>query len=192
MLDKIVDKLGEDIASTKIYGKVICFAEMTIDGEGKKQPKAYDTDGQLKNVSDFDNENGLCYFRKTAKVRASRISADRMLTACEEAIDVIFPLRFVGMVNKNKFEKDDSFTDDRIAIQILNVLQSRHATINSALNARDVSITVKDYETDSIRILADEYVKIERKDFDYAKSYIAIDFDVVVTMTVECFEACIN
>lgn len=192
MLDKIVDKLGANIAATKIYGKVICFAEMSIDGEGKKQPKAYDTDGQLKNVSDFDNENGLCYFRKTAKVRASRISSDKMLTACEEALDITFPLRFVGMVNKNKFEKDDAFTDDRIAIQILNLLQAKHSDINAILNARDISITVKEYETDSIKILADEYVKIERKDFDYAKSYIAIDFDVVVTITSECFEDCIN
>lgn len=192
MIPIIVNNLGEKITLTKIYSKVICFAELVTDGEGKVQPKAYTSNGQLINVSDFDNTAGVAYFRKNGKINFERsTNTDNQRTACEEMIQLNIPLRFVGMVQKKQFT-DDAFTDDRIAFQIIKVLEEKHASIIAQLEARAVSIEVQDYDTDSINILSEEYKGIERKDFSYTMSYIAINFQAVVLMSKECFEECVN
>lgn len=191
MIDVIVNNLGEKITATKIYSRVICFAEMTIDGEGKQQPKAYLSTGQLQNVSDFDNVAGVCYFRKNGKINMERSTDENTTrTACDEMLRFNIPLRFVGMVPKKLF-KDDAFTDDRIAFDIIKTLEEKHAAIISELDARSVSIEVQDYDTDSINILSEEYKGIDRKDFNYNMSYIAINFQAVILISKECFDACI-
>lgn len=191
MIPVIVNNLGAKITATKIYSRVICFAEMTIDGEGKMQPKAYLSTGQLQNVSDFDNVAGVAYFRKNGKVGFQRITdAETQRTSCEEILQLNIPLRFVGMVAKNLFT-DDAFTDDRIALDIIKTLEEKHAAIITELDARQVSIEVIDYDTDSINILSEEYKGIERKDFNYNMSYIAVNFQAVVLISKECFDACI-
>lgn len=191
MIDVIVNNLGEKITATKIYSRVICFAEMTIDGEGKQQPKAYTGTGQLINVSDFDNAAGVCYFRKNGKISMERvIDTEVVRMACEHLLRLNIPLRFVGMVPKKLFT-DDAFTDDRIAFDIIKTLEEKHAAIISEIDARSVSIEVLDYDTDSINILNEEYKGIERKDFNYNMSYIAINFQAVVLISKECFNACL-
>lgn len=191
MIDVIVNSLGEKITATKIYSKVICFAEISVDGEGKSQPKAYTSNGQLQNVSDFDNSLGVCYFRKNGKISMQRnTDTENHRTACEEMIELNIPLRFVGMVPKKVFT-DDAFTDDRVAFQIIKTLEEKHAAIIAQLEARAVSIEVLDYDTNSIDILAEEYKGIERKDTNYAMSYIAINFQAVILMSKECFEECV-
>jgi hypothetical protein len=192
MIPVIVNNLGEKITATKIYSRVICFAEMSIDGDGKVQPKAYTSGGQLINVSDFDNAAGVCYFRKNGKIQMQRSTDENtMRTSCEEVLSITIPLRFVGMVPKNLFT-DDAFTDDRIAFQIIKALEEKHAAIISELDARSVSIQVLDYDTDSINILREEYQGIERKDFNYSMSYIAINFQAVVVISKQCFDACLT
>jgi hypothetical protein len=111
-------------------------------------------------------------------------------TACEEMLRLNIPLRFVGMVPKKLFT-DDSFTDDRIALDIIKALEEKHAAIISELDARTVSIEVLDYDTDSINILNEEYKGIDRKDFNYNMSYIAINFQAVILISKECFDACL-
>jgi hypothetical protein len=192
MIPVIVNNLGEKITATKIYSKVICFAEMSIDGEGKVQPKAYTSAGQLQNVSDFDNAAGVCYFRKNGKIQMQRSTDENTTrTACEEMLLLTIPLRFVGMVPKKLFT-DDAFTDDRIALQIIKALEEKHAAIISQLQARTVSIEVLDYDTDSINILSEEYKGIERKDFNYNMSYIAVNFQANILLSKECFDNCIT
>jgi len=192
MIDTIVNGLGEKITATKIYSRVICFAEMSIDGEGKVQPKAYIGKGQLQNVSDFDNAQGVCYFRKNGKISLAReTDDDKQRTACEHLLQISVPLRFVGMIQKNVF-KDDAFTDDRIAFDIVRALEESHSTIISGLDARSMSVEIQDIDTDSINILSEEYKGIERKDFNYSMSYIAINFNVSVLMSKECFDACLT
>lgn len=192
MIDIIVNNLGEKIKATKIYSRVICFAEMSIDGEGKMQPKAYTGAGQLQNVSDFDNATGLCYFRKNGKISMARSTDENTTrTACEEMLTLNIPLRFVGMVPKKIFT-DDAFTDDRIALDIIKTLEEKHASVISQLQARAVSIEVLEYDTDSINILSEEYKGIDRKDFNYNMSYIAVNFQVSILMSKECFDSCIK
>lgn len=192
MIPIIVNNLGAKITATKIYSRVICFAEMTIDAEGKMQPKAYLSTGQLQNVSDFDNVAGVAYFRKNGKISMERSTDENTTrTACDEMLQLNIPLRFVGMVPKNLFT-DDAFTDDRIALDVIKVLEEKHAAIISELQARSVSIEVQDYDTDSINILNEEYKGIERKDFNYNMSYIAINFQAVIVISKECFDACIT
>lgn len=191
MIPVIVNNLGAKITATKIYSRVICFAEMTVDGEGKMQPKAYISTGQLQNVSDFDNVAGIAYFRKNGKIGLQRITdTESIRTSCDEMIQLNIPLRFVGMVPKKLFT-DDAFTDDRIAPAVIKVLEEKHAAIITELDARSVSIEVLDYDTDSISILSEEYRGIERKDFNYSMSYIAINFQAVVLISKECFNACV-
>lgn len=191
MIDIIVNNLGEKITATKIYSRVICFAEMSIDGEGKMQPKAYTGTGQLQNVSDFDAAAGVCYFRKNGKISMERSTDENTTrTACEEMLRLNIPLRFVGMVPKKLFT-DDAFTDDRIALGIIKTLEEKHAAIISELDARSVSIEVLEYDTDSINILNEEYKGIERKDFNYNMSYIAVNFQAVILISKECFDSCI-
>lgn len=191
MIPVIVNNLGAKITATKIYSRVICFAEMTIDGEGKMQPKAYLSTGQFQNVSDFDNTAGVAYFRKNGKIGFQRITdGETQRTSCDEMLQLNIPLRFVGMVAKNLFT-DDAFTDDRIALSVIKALEEKHAAIITELEARSVSIEVLDYDTDSINILSEEYKGIERKDFNYNMSYIAVNFQAVVLISKECFDACI-
>lgn len=192
MIDIIVNNLGEKVKATKIYSSVICFAEMSIDGEGKVQPKAYTSNGQLQNVSDFDNIAGVCYFRKNGKIQMERISNDNLArTACDYLLQLNIPLRFVGMVPKKLFT-DDAFTDDRIALQIIKILEEKHSSIIIELDARSVSIEVSEYDTDSINIAREEYQGIERKDMNYNMSYIAINFQANVLISKECFDACLT
>lgn len=191
MIPVIVNNLGAKITATKIYSRVICFAEMSIDGEGKVQPKAYTSTGQLQNVSDFDNTAGVAYFRKNGKIGMQRVTdTESIRTACEEMIQLNIPLRFVGMVPKKLFT-DDAFTDDRIAFDVIKALEEKHAAIITDLDARSVSIEVLEYDTDSINILSEEYRGIERKDFNYNMSYIAINFQAVILISKECFDTCV-
>lgn len=192
MIDIILNTLGERISQTKIYSKVFCMAEMSEDGDGKRQPKAYVSNGQLKNVSDFDNANGVCYFRKNGKIEFSPFNdSESQRTACEEVLQLSIPLRFVGMIKKDTFT-DDAFTDDRIALQITNALAQKHALMTTVISARSTAIEVQNYDTDSLQIIQEEYRGIERGDFPYTMSYIAVNFQAVVIILKDCFQHCVD
>lgn len=187
MLSNILHLLGSEVKA--IYGNVHCLAEIITDGAGKKQPKIYDKEGQLLNASDFDNYDGLAYFRHDGDLSIQHVAIKEITSSCSEALLFEYPMKFVGGVRKNKFQ-DNAFTDDAIILNLIALLDKKHIIDISGNIAYEV--VVNHTSTDSVKIISEEYSGFNFKDFNYNLSYIAVYFTLRIGVDKRCLPECVD
>lgn len=196
MLDRITDYLTGKILETEYFDKVFPFVEI-VTKQDASYPAQYCGKGQYQQVNNFDNYNGLAYFRMTGKERYSRASQNDLMdmASCEDKFEITFPLRLVACVPKSKLSKDDAFTDERISRTLISYLVTNGGALKDDLKATSVKIFPDTVTFQNQEILNEEYSGIEKmKDINYNFSYHAIDFSVIVEvkescLTEECLEA---
>ena len=144
----------------------------------------YCSDGEWKQVSDFDKFYGLSYFRKDGKVTQTIIDGN---ISCSKYVNIELPLKLICVVPRKKMI-DNAYTEDSIASIINNQLILNSATLKTSLGARKASIMVDDYDTNGSTILGEEYDNVKITDLSFSYAYVSLSVKVNIEIDLSCIE----
>lgn len=187
MLNTILNKATDTLASIGLFTKVYAIADRVTDGT--RTYPAYNGGGGEYTPLEYDTTNGMAYFRKAGKVGITE-DKDIQMTSCGDIFyDIRYPVRLVCLIPKDKADCNNSFADDYFANRIISTLSNDAFT--GVENAISVRFTATGYESDNIKVLQEEYSNYkEIKDINYQWSYLAIDFIIEVQISKECLSPC--
>lgn len=189
MLERITDYLVGRVSLSGYFDELFPFVEL-IERDNIKFPAIYKGNGEYGAVNDFDNYNGMAYFRMNGKQRLTDISDNSSFDMCDKKLEVVYPMRIVAVVPKSKLSKDDAFTDDRVSRTLIELLLQDGGDLKSQLKASSLSIFPEMVTFDNYQVLAEEYQNLPKmKDVNFNFSYHAIDFTVTINIKQSCLTA---
>lgn len=183
MIKDAIGYINTKLETLNYFEKSYGLCEIILKGD-KSFPAEYYTKGEYKQINNFDKYNGVSYIRKRGNISISEV--ENTLQACTILSSVNIPLKLVVIIPKSKLECDDLYAEDVIAQTIMRVLITRNGDLKVALQARQASISVDSYSTDSISILSEEYSNPKKKDINYKYAYLSMDLTVEATVTNDC------
>jgi hypothetical protein len=184
MLEKIITYLNTKLEATNYFEKVFELAELVANSSGKTTPKAYCTKSNWEEVTKPDKYNGLAYWRKAGNVSID--NSVESFPACGFEMTVSYPMKFVAFVPKEKLQKDDCYSDDRIAETIIKTLTISDSTLKKQIGAKLCEITATNYITDNKVILNEEYEGVDFKNIKYKYSYLSVSFNFKLIINKSC------
>lgn len=186
MFEQIIDYLVSKIQQSGYFEQVFSMVELIVNGEGKIKPAQYTGKGQYEDVNNFDNYNGIAYFREKDAQNVQQITSINGVP-CKEVLQITYNLRMVACIPKSKLKHDDMFTDERVSKTLMSLIVNNGGVIKSAINARSLTSIPYSVIKDNQRILREEYSGYNKlKDINYNLSYHAIDFYVTVQIDSSC------
>lgn len=183
MIKPTIEYINSKLASLNYCEKSFGLCEIIAKGE-KSFPAEYQSKGGYKQINNFDTFNGMSYIHKRGDITIS--DAENTLEACKILSSVSIPLRLVVIVPRKKLDCDDNYSEDVIAQTIMRVLLTKGGDLKVALSARQASIQVDSYSTDSRAILSEEYSNYGKSDVNYKYAYLSLDMTVTAIVTHEC------
>jgi hypothetical protein len=187
MLEIIIPYINEKIETLEMFSKFHGLCEI-ITKDGKSFPAEY-CNGEYKQVSEFDKNRGVVYHRLTGNITKAEAEDDTSVS-CDPFYEMTFPLRTVVCIDK-KFLKgvgNDAYLENKIAHNISNVIAGTNKTLRQDLRADSVEISVENNILNRGELFSEEYEGFEDNFIRYEFLYIAINYNVVVTGNVSCFE----
>lgn len=188
MLKEIIDILNSNLQLTNYFEQLYCLAELVKRGDGSR-PMLYSGKGEFQQVNDFDNYNGLGYWRKNGDVNISEAGEERRTASCATFLQYEFPLKFVACIPKDKLPVDDQYTDDDIANEIIVALTGNNNPAKTAIKAQSVNVQAQKYTSNNQEIISQEYSGIDDVDINYKFAYLSIDFNIVVIINKNCIQS---
>lgn len=185
MIETIIDYLNIQLASTGLMEKMFCLCDLIYSKEGHR-PAMYLRAGNLEEINNFTNYNGVSYWRKDGNVSISENDNYKVPAPCDSILTFDIPLKLVCVVPKVKANEDNQYTDDEIALKLFRYLYDNPTVLKNNLNAIDCMINVTGWTTDNNTILSAEYSIPRPTDFDYKFSYISMEVKVVVVIKQSC------
>lgn len=186
MLDRITDYLKGKLSESNYFQKIYPLVEI-VSKQDTSYPAYYTGKGQHEQVTNFDNYNGLAYFRLAGKQRINKASSNDLMGICDTKLEMTFPLRLVACVPKSSLSKDDAFTDERISRTLISHLLTDGGPLKDELRATLLKIFPESVSFSNQDILNEEYSGLENmKQINYNFSYHAIDFNVVIEIKESC------
>ncbi len=179
MIENTITTLNTSINVLNYFEKQFELVERVKMGD-KIYPAPYCTNGEYEEIN-FDNLNGVSYWRKTGVVTIGE--ADTQI-ACNDVIQFTYPLRIVGAVKKEKLSKDDAYSEERIIQTIISNVTGSNKVIKGLIKAKSVFINPTSHDDDALRILQTEYSEVDN--INYNLAYFRIDFDVVIQIRENC------
>lgn len=183
MIDKIVESMHGKVEDLRLFEKVYPLAEQK-EVEGRTVLASYIGKGEYEYITNFDNYNGVAYFRKTEDTEISRSEIGDI--ACGTLLNIRYPLRFVCCIRRDQLPEDCAFSDDSFAYQIIQELTDVTPTFKSALKAVQASSRAVSFSTDRKKILNQELPGNDIIDINYQYSLIAIEFNVTIDIDQNC------
>ena len=108
MLQSIIDYLTIKLQALKI-ADVYGLGELVVDQDSEK-PALYTGSGQYQSLVNFDNHNGLMYFRLVSPV--SNAIAESQIGG-DEVFQRTYNLKIIAYVNKDVYNTDNNYIDDK-------------------------------------------------------------------------------
>lgn len=188
-LESTLCNLKDEVMDSGYFHVIYPYAELIEDGD-KSYPAVYTGLGQYDQIYNFD-VNGSGYFRKTGAVQSIPVTDSKFkVRSCgdEKLIDLSVPMRFVGVVPKEKLG-DNSFSDDLLITELLTYINKRHSDITDIISIHGI---VRACHTDRNEIWSQEVRGIERQSnithvqVDLNLSMVAIDFYLVFRANADC------
>lgn len=184
MLEKIITYLNVLLEGTNYFERVFELAELVQDAKGKITPKAYCTKSNWEEVTKPDKYNGLAYWRKNGNISVE--NSAESFPACGFEMVINYPMKFVCFVPKSKLQKDDCYSDDRIAETIIKTLTLSDATLKKQVGAKLLETSVSSFTTDNKVIIGEEYDGVEFTNIRFKYSYLSIDFNFKIIINKSC------
>lgn len=182
MIEPIINHINARIESLNQFARIYNLCEL-VESKGKTYPAEYLGGGEFKDVNDFDFKKGVVYHRKTSDVSQEESEEFNMPRTF---YDRIYSLRTVAVAPREIVE-DSKYAGDKLADNIANVISDKHtASLANSLNALRANIQIDNISTDRKAILQSEYEG--SKEVRYEFVYIAIDYQVLITASKECFK----
>lgn len=183
MIETIIPALNIMLETTNYFEKQFELVEQVVKQTRDGNvfiPAQYCSFGQFEDVNDFDNYNGISYWRKNGDV--SFVDADEdSFVSCSNLMDVNIPLKLIAIIPRTKLKTDDAYSDERTATRIIKTLSGKNSALKTSLNAQWVDIIPNSYTTDNKQILNEEYNGIDiqiRHEFVYLSVNITIDIRI--------------
>ena len=187
MLEIIIPYINTRIESLDMFQNLFGLCEI-ITKDGKSFPAEY-CNGEYKQVSDFDLEKGVIYHRLIDQIDTQE-AEEETTVSCDPFYIKTFPLRTVACINK-KFLKaigDNAYLETKIAQNIANtIVGTNNKNLRIDLMADSISIETNSIITNKEDLFSEEYKGIDNF-IRYEYLYIAIDYSVIVTGNVSCFQ----
>lgn len=188
MLNHIITYLNTRLATTGYFTRMYEFVELKPQ---KDQPVApmYYCNGEYKDVSNFDEEQGTSYIR----LRSQIIITERTNThvSGETLLNVSYPLRVVGVVKNKHLSDNTAFRSASLVQDIAMALTDTLAIqLNASLKSRSVDILASSLNTDSIAVMREEMPAVSER---YEYTIVAVDINVNIEISQDCYRnACGN
>lgn len=183
MMHLIIESLHGKVEDLRIFEKVYPLVEQK-EMDGKTVLGWYTGKGQYEYVTNFDNYNGLGYFRRTNDIDISESAFSG--AACVSMLNIKYALRFVCCIRRDQLEDDCATSDDAFAYMIMQEVGGRSGDLKRSLRATSVDVVPVRISTDRKKILAEELPGNDLTDINYEYSLIAIDFSVVIDINNNC------
>jgi hypothetical protein len=188
MLEVIIPHINTKIEALNMFGRRFGLCEI-ISKDGKTFPAEY-CNGEYKQVSDFDLHKGIVYHRLTGDIEKEELDEDSTVS-CEPFYSTTFPLRTVATIKKSHVKGigNDAYLENKIAQNISNTIaESNNKALRMALRADSVSLEISGVKINRDDIFKEEYSGFDDNFMRYEFLYVAIDYDVIVTGNVSCFD----
>lgn len=180
MLQSIIDYLTIKLQALKI-ADVYGLGELVVDQDSEK-PALYTGSGQYQSLVNFDNHNGLMYFRLVSPV--SNAIAESQVGG-EDVFQRTYNLRIIAYVNKDVYNTDNNYIDDKIAHNIQIAIDNEDdGLLSTSLGAQTATIQTISYETNRRNVSDGESLEFDIP-FNYV--FLALDFNVIIIGSQDCF-----
>ena len=180
MLQSIIDYLTIKLQALKITD-VYGLGELVVNKESEK-PALYIGSGQYTSLANFDNHNGLMYFRLVSPVTNAVAESQ---VGGEDVFQRTYNLRIIAYVNKDVYNTDNNYIDDKIAHNIqLAIDNEDDGLLSTSLGAQTATIQTISYETNRRNVSDGESLEFDIP-FNYV--FLALDFNVVIIGSQDCF-----
>lgn len=180
MLEQITERLSASIEDR--LQRVIPFAEQLTSGDNVA-PAVYVGSGQYTTINP-DNYAGLAYFRQYNEVTAQKIEA----RGCNNVHQFEYPIRLVACVNKSILAKDDSYSNDSLALLLIKDLAASGGALMNDLGARRTEVRVSRFSTSQKDILSQEYSGLRIYAIPYEYALVSIDLTITIEASTDCIE----
>jgi len=180
MLQSIIDYLTIKLQALKI-ADVYGLGELVVNDDSEK-PALYTGSGQYHSLVNFDHHNGLMYFRLVSPV-TNTVSESQV--GGEDVFQRTYNLRVIAYVNKEVYNTDNNYIDDKIAHNIqLAIDNEDDGLLSTSLGAQTATIQTVSYETNRRNVSDGESLGFDIP-FNYV--FLALDFSVIIIGSQDCF-----
>lgn len=181
MLKSILQYTNTRLLTTGYFKSLYELVELKPQKDNGSAPMVYCTNGEFK---DIDTDKDLCYTRITRPISISLNT--NTIRSGETLLNINFALRVVGIVKK--VETDDSYKHIGLASDISRVIADNTASLTTLLSARSVSIVPSSMIVNTEEVYRAEFPNTRKEDIRYNYTMAAVDFNVVVVITSDCWE----
>lgn len=179
----IIESLHGKIEDLRLFEKVYPLIEQK-EIEGRTILAYYLGKGQYEHITNFDNFNGVAYFRLYDDAEISTSSIEN--ASCSNMLNVKYPIRFVCCIRRDQLADDCAFSDDNFAYSIITELAGNSIDIKLAAKAAKVSVNPLRISTDRKKILEQELAGNDLKDINYEFTLISIDLSIEIDIDQKC------
>lgn len=183
MLEKVIDFLNLKLQALNMFQTIFCLAESVTDATGIKSPRAYITKGQWQTVNDVDKSKGLTYWRQTGDIN---INTNQGAVACDEELDITYPLRLIITLPKKAIKRDDAYSEHRVAESLISTLINNSSGLKINVGAKRIGMNVEKYSVNGEEIFSQEFSGLKKKDYDYKICYLSIDVKINIIINKSC------
>lgn len=187
MIEQLVKYENNQIGELNLFDKRYGLAEIVEDTSGNSYPLVYESNGNLKHVTKFSDWLGMSYFRLNGTVQTTTDLTD-VFVPCSNALEIIYPLKFVGTIKRTKLITDDAYSADRIIQTIKKKITTENSPIRSEINASRVSFKITGETFDRKQIISEEYAGIDKIQVRWEYIYISLNIEAKVFINKNCIQ----
>lgn len=149
-------------------------------------PAVYCGNGEFMQVTQFDYECGLAYWRKVGDVGWNKSNAQSLIGG-KQLMELTYPLRLIISVPREKLSVDDSYASERLVNSIGKSLNENNGALKSALQVRTIEVTQASWSDNLQEIFSDEFTGIDLT-YSYKYLLLRIDYNVRIEVNQSCLE----
>ena len=189
MINNLIEFLQLKVAGIPYMDKVYGLAEH-VTKNNKKAPFIYCSNGEYKEIL-IDQNKATTYFRKNGNVSLSTETFDSGVS-CRSYYNISIPLYLNIFIDKKHLPKDDEYTDDRVASDLIKVITTKTGDLRKALKAKKVSISVSSYTNNNEEILKREYVNYNLSEINFKWVVLSLNISANILIDTACFNEICN
>lgn len=181
MLKAIVQYINTRLLTTGYFNNLYELVELKPQKTNGSAPMMYCTGGEWKDINTEKN---------TSYVRILRVlsitESPRKYRSGEVVLTVTIPLRVVGIVRN--VAEDDSYKSINLAGDISKTISANAHSLASVINARTIDFIPTSLIVNTQELYSQEFTGTEKTDIRYEYAMAAVDFNVVIDITQECWQ----
>lgn len=183
MLSNIIDILNLRLKTTGYFSNVYGICELK-DIDGVTRPLMYLSNGEYKNISDFDQDNGSSYWRLNGRMSItdgiSNVSNAKMLK-------ITTPLKLVACVLRERMTVDNSYNNEIFARSLFSILDTNlKGELKNSIGSTNILFNLKSIELNDREIFKTEFAGSNKKSLAPKFVFVSLEIDLIVDINQSC------